>query len=131
MKKGLFFALLVSMFSLAITGCGAIDDVLDTFVNNSKLTVEMDYHHQDYLNSNYAGSEVNYRDFKITYGDQEYSALGTYQVPNNTVVHMSWSYQCEYYSCGNSKWKTASTDISVGSFETIRVVIRCDEVSVE
>ena len=119
MKKGLILSFFVILFSLSMTGCTAIDGVLDTFLNHSKLTVEYDY-----------GHPVDYRDLKVAFDDQEYTAIGTYQVPNNTVVHISWSYKCGYYLCGDGKWRTASKDVSVGSFETIRVVIACDEESI-
>ena len=125
MKKGLILSFFVILFSLSMTGCSAIDGVLDTFLNHSKLTVEQEYIHISNADYRYT---VDYRDFKATFDGQEYTALGTYEVPNNTVVHMSWSYKCAY--CTNGKWQTASTDISVGSFENLRVMIKCDEVSI-
>ena len=126
MNKGLILSFFVILFSLSMTGCTAIDGVLDTFLNHSKLTVEQEYIHLSI--DGHSGRTVDYRDFKATFDGQEYTALGTYEVPNNTVVHMSWSYNCDY--CTYGKWKTASTDISVGSFENLRVMIKCDEVSI-
>ena len=125
MKKGLILSFFVILFSLSMTGCTAIDGVLDTFLNHSKLAVGQEYIHISNAGYRYT---LDYRDFKATFDGQEYTALGTYEVPNNTVVHMSWSYKCEY--CSDGKWKTASTDISVGSFENLRVMIKCDEVSI-
>lgn len=125
MKKGLILSFFVILFSLSMTGCSAIDGVLDTFVNHSKLTIEYDYTH--HFSSGGGSNYIDYKDLMITFADQEYVSIGSYQVPNNTTVHITWLYRCD--NCALS-WQQASKDIHIGSFENVQVVINHDNIEV-
>ena len=124
MKKSLILSFFVILFSLSMTGCSAIDGVLDTFVNHSKLTIEYDDTH--YAGSWSGDNYISYKNLKVTFADQEYTAIGSYQVPNNTEVHITWAYTCT--NCAVNSWISASKDIRVGSFENVRVIINHDNV---
>ena len=93
------------------TSCSAIDEVIDDFINYSRLTVQESG--EDY---------IKYRDIKVSFDGNEYNALGTYQIPNNTIVHISWHYDCSFSKHCDKKGN-ASRDISVGSYEDMTVTL--------
>lgn len=118
MKKLLILLLSVLACGFVTTGCSLIDDVLDDFVNYSRLTIQES-----------DGTYPKYRDIKVTFDDKEYTALGTYQVPNNTIVHISWYYDCTRTECCSKKGN-ASKDISVGSYENMTVTLNHGDVEI-
>lgn len=101
-----------------MTGCSAIDGVLDDLVNYSRLTVQVQ-----------VGSVSRISDIKVTYDGKEYTAVGTYQVPNNTVVNISWYYNCPSWHC-NGKG-TVSKNVSIGAYEDITVTLDHGEIVVK
>lgn len=116
MKKLLF--VLTIFMGVVTTGCSAIDDVIDDFINHSRLTIRESG--DDY---------VKYRDITVSFDGNEYNALGTYQVPNNTIVHISWYYDCSFTKHCDKKG-SASRDISVGSYEDMIITLDHGEVEI-
>lgn len=111
MRKILMPLLVLLLGGLSFTGCSAIDDVLDDFINYSRLTIQEP-----------STDFTKYYNIKVTFDDKEFTALGTYQVPNNTIVNISWSYDCSATKhC--SKKGNASKDVSVGSYENMTVTL--------
>ena len=65
------------------------------------------------------------KNLKVKIGDDEYTAFGTYKVPNNTKVSISWSYCETYYHINSWKnvWNNASVDLMVGEIEHVTVTL--------
>ena len=59
-----------------------------------------------------------YRNLRVKIGNEEHTAFGTYKVPNNTKVSISWSYDTWNYG-----WKNPSVDLMVGEIEHVTVTL--------
>ena len=105
-KRFLVISLLVSVLSLVTSSCDYVED----FMDYSKLTILDD------------GAKIEnasvYRNLRVKIGNEEHTAFGTYKVPNNTKVSISWSYDTWNYG-----WKNASVDLMVGEIEHVTVTL--------
>ena len=105
-KRFLVISLLVSVLSLVTSSCDYVED----FMDYSKLTILDD------------GAKIEnasvYRNLRVKIGYEEHTAFGTYKVPNNTKVSISWSYDTWNYG-----WKNASVDLMVGEIEHVTVTL--------
>ena len=105
-KRFLVISLLVSVLSLVTSSCDYVED----FMDYSKLTILDD------------GAKIEnasvYRNLRVKIGNEEHTAFGTYKVPNNTKVSISWSYDTWTYG-----WKNASVDLMVGEIEHVTVTL--------
>ena len=114
----------VSMLGLGLTGCEYVEDYLDY----SKLTVLDD----GCLTLNGASG---YKDLKVTFNDTEHTSFGTYKIPNNTVVKLSWSYIDKYsdYGTGTTKekWRNSSAELMIGERETVIVKLVMGKIEIE
>ena len=104
----------VSMLGLGLTSCEYVEDYLDY----SKLTIvestaQLEYGHSAYKN------------FKIVFNDKEYTSYGTYKIPNNTIVKLSWSFNTDDW------WRTASAELMIGERETVTVQLYNGTIKVE
>ena len=75
-----------------------------------------------------------YRDLKVTFNDTEHTSFGTYKIPNNTVVKLSWSYTKQYYDdWGNrqDRWLNSSAELMIGERETVIVKLVNGKIEVE
>ena len=123
MKRFLFISMFVSMLGLGLTGCEYVEDYLDY----SKLTILDD----GKLSASNASA---YRDLKVTFNDTEHTSCGTYKIPNNTVVKLSWSYATQYYGAyGDLKdrWLNSSAELMFGERETVIVKLVAGTIEVE
>lgn len=113
-KRFLVISLLVSVLSLVTSSCDYVED----FMDYSKLTILDD---GDLTSGELSG----YKNLKVKIGDDEYTAFGTYKVPNNTKVSISWSYCETYYYINSWKnvWNNASVDLMVGEIEHVTVTL--------
>ena len=105
-KRFLVISLLVSVLSLVTSSCDYVED----FMDYSKLTILDD------------GAKIEnasvYRNLRVKIGNEEHTAFGTYKVPNNTKVSVSWSYYSWTYG-----WRNASVDLMVGEIEHVTVTL--------
>ena len=105
-KRFLVISLLVSVLSFVTTSCDYVED----FMDYSKLTILDD------------GAKIEnasvYRNLRVKIGNEEHTAFGTYKVPNNTKVSISWSYDTWNYG-----WKNPSVDLMVGEIEHVTVTL--------
>ena len=105
-KRFLVISLLVSVLSFVTTSCDYVED----FMDYSKLTILDD------------GAKIEnasvYRNLRVKIGNEEHTAFGTYKVPNNTKVSISWSYDTWNYG-----WRNASVDLMVGEIEHVTVTL--------
>ena len=75
-----------------------------------------------------------YRDLKVTFNDTEHTSFGTYKIPNNTVVKLSWSYDDQYrneYGDLKDRWRTSSAELMIGERETVIVKLVEGKIEVE
>ena len=108
-------SLLVSVLGFAPISCEYVEDFMDysklTIIDNGKLS---------------ASNTSAYRDLKVVFNDKEYTSFGTYKIPNNTVVNLTWSYADQYYGqYGDYKdsWRNASVDLIIGERESVTVTL--------
>lgn len=105
-KRFLVISLLVSVLSLVTSSCDYVED----FMDYSKLTILDD------------GAKIEnasvYRNLRVKIANEEHTAFGTYKVPNNTKVSISWSYDTWTYG-----WRNASVDLMVGEIEHVTVTL--------
>ena len=108
----------VCLLAICAMGCSEFGELFDEYMDYSKVTIEYDY---------YWDANADYKDFKISFDDKTYSAVGTYKVPKGTIISMSWSYAYadSHY---NTKWAKASKEVSAG--ENMTVVISGSEVHI-
>lgn len=122
MKRFLFISMFVSMLGLGLTGCEYVEDYLDysklTILDNGKLS---------------ASNASAYRNLKVTFNDTEHTSFGTYKIPNNTVVKLSWSYTEQYIQYGDYKdrWLNSSAELMIGERETVIVKLVDGKIEVE
>ena len=110
----------VCLLAICAMGCSEFGELFDEYMNYSKVTIEYDYDWDP---------KADYKDFKVSFDDKTYSAVGTYKVPKGTILTMSWSYQYTVpFSSGVSKWAKTSKEISAG--ENMTVVISGPEVHI-
>ncbi len=107
-------SLLVSVLGFATTSCEYVED----FMDYSKLTIIDD-------GQLCVSNTSAYRDLKVIFNDKEYTSFGTYKIPNNTVVNLSWSYADQFYGqyVDNKDWRSASIDLIVGERESVTVTL--------
>ena len=112
----------VSMLGLGLTGCEYVEDYLDY----SKLTI------LDDGNSTLNGAS-GYKDLKVAFNDTEHTSFGTYKIPNNTVVKLSWSYIDKYseYGTMKEKWRNSSAELMIGERETVIVKLVEGKIEIE
>ena len=104
-KRFLVISLLVSVLSLVTSSCDYVED----FMDYSNLTILDDGH-----STPDDGSA--YKNLRVKIGNEEHTAFGTYKIPNNTKVSVSWSYYSWTYG-----WRNASVDLMVGELEHVTV----------
>ncbi len=109
----------VSMLGLGLTGCEYVEDYLDY----SKLTILDD----GKLSASNASA---YRNLKVTFNDTEHTSFGTYKIPNNTVVKLSWSY-ADQYGDYFERWLNSSAELMIGERETVIVKLVEGKIEVE
>lgn len=109
----------VCLLAICTMGCSEFGELFDEYMDYSKVTIEYDYDWD---------SEAEYKDFKVSFDDKTYSAVGTYKVPKGTILNMSWSYRYWVYEYPQTKWAKASKEISAG--ENMTVVISGSEVHI-
>ncbi|MBQ7966413.1 MAG: hypothetical protein IJ290_00650 [Bacteroidaceae bacterium] len=110
----------VCLLAICTMGCSEFGELFDEYMDYSKVTIEYDYN-WDY--------RADYKDFKISFDDKTYSAVGTYKVPKGTIISMSWSYAYTADSHYNTKWAKASKEVSAG--ENMTVVISGSAVRIK
>ncbi len=106
---------------LGFTGCEYVEDYLDY----SKLTILDD-------GTSTLNGASGYKDLKVTFNDTEHTSFGTYKIPNNTVVKLSWSYADRYYDYGyKEKWRNSSAELMIGERETVIAKLVEGKIEVE
>lgn len=120
MKKVLL-GLALCLFAICNTGCSAIDGILDDYLNYSTVTIEYD--------SRASGVAFDYSDLKVSFGENEYNAIGVYKVPKGTVISLSWAYS-QVYAGGVRDWCKCSEEISIGTNKNITITIYWETVTV-
>lgn len=106
-KRFLVISLLTSVLSFVTTSCDYVED----FMDYSKLTIFDD-------GALARGDGSAYQNLRVKIGNEEHTAFGTYKVPNNTKVSVSWSYYSWTYG-----WRNASVDLMVGEIEHVTVTL--------
>lgn len=130
MKKYFIFLCLLGIIT---TSCDLIEDIATDLLGGSEeptpevtdptpefaeLTIKYDY-----------SGAMDYRDLKVTFGEETYTAIGKYDVPFNTVVNISWSiYGANWQTAGT--WEKHSKDVRVGD-ENMTIIICGREINIE
>ena len=110
----------VCLLAICAMGCSEFGELFDEYMDYSKVTIEYDYDWD---------SEAEYKDFKVSFDDKTYSAVGTYKVPKGAILSMSWSYRYFDYGYVEGKWAKASKEVSAG--ENMTVVISGSAVRIK
>lgn len=111
------------------------DDYVTFYLNDDNETVFTipltNNDNQNYVNVNIKynylwDQRADYKDLKIIINGKEYTAIGFYQIPSNTVINLSWSYAYSLFvnTSFQQAWGTASEDVSVGNCSNITLTIQ-------
>lgn len=115
MKK-LLLGLFISLMCLGSISCSRINEVLDDHLNYSKVNIKYD--------SKYY---AEYKDLKIIFDEKEYNAVGSYKVPKNTIIDISWNWRSGY----GGDWEYSSESVSIGAYENTNITIKADKLIIE